>query len=369
VKINAAVCRAQGEDFRIEEIDLADPREDEVLVRNVGAGVCHTDLICRDQWYPVPLPAVFGHEGSGVIEAVGKNVTKVKPGDHVVMSFMSCGVCKSCRIGRPAYCAELYGRNFSGGRPDESSALTDGNGERLNGHFFGQSSWATHSVAYERSVVKVDPDAPLELLGPLGCGIQTGAAAVFSTFNPEAGTSIAIFGSGSVGLAAIMAAKAAGCTTIIAVDLKDQRIELAKELGATHGINPSDGTDSVEAIKDITGGGVDFALELTASPKVFRNAVDSLGPLGTVGLIGAAALGTEYTFDMNDVMLPGKTIKGHIESGNSTPDIFIPRLVALIQQGKFPLDRLVTNYKLEDINTAAHDTEAGVTVKPVVVFS
>jgi len=166
-----------------------------------------------------------------------------------------------------------------------------------------------------------------------------------------------------------MAAKAAGCTTIIAVDLKDQRIALAKELGATHGVNPSDGTDSVEAIKDITGGGVDFALELTASPKVFRNAVDSLGPLGTVGLIGAAALGTEYTFDMNDVMLPGKTIKGHIESGNSTPDIFIPRLVALMQQGKFPLEKLVTNYKLEDINTAAHDTEAGVTVKPVVVFS
>jgi aryl-alcohol dehydrogenase len=367
VKITAAVCRAQGEDFRIEEIDLEEPRDDEVLVRTVGAGVCHTDLICRDQWYPVPLPAVFGHEGSGVIEAVGKNVTKVKPGDHVVMSFMSCGVCKSCRIGRPAYCAELYGRNFSGGRPDETSALSS-NGERVNGHFFGQSSWATHSIAYERSVVKVDPEADLALLGPLGCGIQTGAGAVFNSLNPNAGTSIAVFGTGSVGLAAIMAAKAVGCTTIIAVDIKDQRIALAKELGATHGVNPSDGTNSVEAIKDLTDGGVDFALEMTASPKVFRNAVECLAPLGTVGIIGAAALGTEYTFDMNDVMLPGKTIKGLIE-GDSVPDVFIPRLVALIQQGKFPLDRLVTNYKLDDINTAAHDTEAGVSVKPVVVFS
>lgn len=367
MKISAAVCRGQGEEFRIEEIDLADPRADEVLVRNVGAGVCHTDLICRDQWYPVPLPAVFGHEGSGVVEAVGSAVTKVAPGDHVVMSFMSCGVCKSCRLGRPAYCAELYVRNFSGGRPDESSALTDANGERLNGHFFGQSSWATHSVAYERNVVKVDQSAPLELLGPMGCGIQTGAACVLSTFNPEAGTSIAIFGAGSVGLAALMAAKAAGCTTIIAVDIKPQRLEMAEALGATHGLNPTQ-VDPVEAIKDLTGGGVDFAIELTANPKVFRNAVDSLGPLGTVALIGAAALGTEYTFDMNDVMLPGKKIVGHIESGNLAPDIFIPRLVALMQQGSFPLEKLITTYKLDEVNKAAHDTEAGVSVKPVLVF-
>jgi aryl-alcohol dehydrogenase len=365
VKITAAVCRGKGEEFKIEEIDLADPREDEVLVRNVGAGVCHTDLICRDQWYPVPLPAVFGHEGSGIVEAVGKQVTKVKPGDHVVMSFMSCGVCKSCRTGRPAYCAELYGRNFSGGRPDESSALSS-DGERVNGHFFGQSSFASHSVAYERSVVKVDPEADLALLGPLGCGIQTGAGAVFNSLNPVAGTSIVVFGSGSVGLAAIMAAKAVGCTTIIAVDLLDSRIELAKELGATHGINPTT-TDSVAAVKDITDGGADYSLEMTANPKVFRNAVDCLGPLGTCGIIGASALGTEYTFDANDVLLPGKTIKGLIE-GDSVPDIFIPRLVSLIQQGKFPLAKLVTNYKLDEINKAAHDTEGGMTVKPVLVF-
>jgi aryl-alcohol dehydrogenase len=353
VKISAAVCRGQGEEFKIEEVNLAEPRDNEVLVRNVGAGVCHTDLICRDQWYPVPLPAVFGHEGSGVVEAVGKNVTKVQPGDHVVMSFMSCGVCKSCTLGRPAYCAQLYAANFAGGRlSDESSALTDAGGNRINGHFFGQSSWATHSLAYERSVVKVDKAAPLELLGPMGCGIQTGASCVLSTFNPEAGTSIAVFGAGSVGLA---------------VDIKPQRLEIAKQLGATHGINGSEG-NTVEAIKDITGGGVDYAIELTASPKVFRNAVDSLGPLGTVALIGAAALGTEYTFDMNDVMLPGKRIVGHIESGNLAPDIFIPRLVQLQQQGKFPLEKLVTTYKLDEVNKAAHDTEAGVSVKPVLVF-
>ncbi|HEX3612124.1 MAG TPA: NAD(P)-dependent alcohol dehydrogenase [Sporichthyaceae bacterium] len=368
MKITAAVCRGQGEDFQIEEVNLADPREDEVLVRNVGAGVCHTDLICRDQWYPVPLPAVFGHEGSGVVEAVGKNVTRVQPGDHVVMSYMSCGICKSCTLGRPAYCAQLYGANFSGGRlSDESSALTDAKGERLSGHFFGQSSWASHSIAYERSVVKVDPAAPLELLGPMGCGIQTGAAAVLSTFNPELGTSIAIFGAGSVGLAALMAAKAVGCTTIIAVDIKPQRLELAKSLGATHGVNGAE-VDSVEAIKEITGGGADYSIELTASPKVARQAIDSLGTMGTCALIGAAALGTEYSFDMNDVMLAGKRIVGHIESGNLSPQIFIPRLVTLMQQGNFPLEKLVTTYKLDEVNKAAHDTEAGVSVKPVLVF-
>ena len=366
MKATAAVCRAQGEEFRIEEIDLGELRDNEVLVRNVGAGVCHTDLICRDQWYPVPLPSVFGHEGAGVVEEVGKGVTKLKPGDHVVMTLMSCGSCKSCQIGRPMYCAELFGRNFSGGRPDGSSVLS-GEGGRINGHFFGQSSFASYSISYERNTVKVDPEADLKLLGPLGCGVQTGAGAIFNSFNPNAGTSLAVFGSGSVGLSAIMAAHAVGCTTIIAVDLKDSRLALAKELGATHGINPSDGTNVVEAIKDLTGGGVDFSLELTAAPKVFRNAVECLAPLGTVGVIGAAALGTEYTFDMNDLMLPGKTIRGLIE-GDSVPDIFIPRLVSLIQQGKFPLAKLITNYKLDEINTAAHDSESGACVKPVLVF-
>ena len=366
MKATAAVVREQGQDFQIEEIELGELRDNEILVRNVGTGVCHTDLICRDQWYPVPLPSVFGHEGAGVVEAVGKSVTKVVPGDHVVMTLVSCGKCASCQIGRPMYCAELFGGNFSGGRPDGSSVIT-GAGGRINGHFFGQSSFASHSVSYERNTVKVDPTADLKLLGPMGCGVQTGAGAIFNSFNPQMGTTLAVFGSGSVGLSAIMAAHAVGMTTIIAVDLKDSRLALAKELGATHGVNPSDGTNAVEAIKDITGGGVDFSLELTAAPKVFRNAVECLAPLGTVGVIGAAALGTEYTFDMNDLMLPGKTIRGLIE-GDSVPDIFIPRMVTLMQQGKFPLDKLVTNYKLDEINTAAHDSESGACVKPVLVF-
>lgn len=366
MKAKAVVCREQGKPFTLEEIEIGDPRDNEVLVRVVSAGVCHTDLICRDQWYPVPLPSVFGHEGAGVVEEIGKAVTKVAPGDHVVLTFASCGNCKPCQIGHPAYCVDLYARNLTGGRLDGSSALTDAAGERLNGHFFGQSSWATYAIATERNVVKIDPNAPLEMLGPLGCGIQTGAGAVFNVFNPRAGQSLAVFGTGSVGLAAIMAARIAGCTTIVAVDLKDHRLELAKELGATHTVNPSAG-DPIEAIRDLSGGGVDFSLEMTALPAVFTQAVECLGPLGTVGVIGATALGVNYQFDLNALMIPGKRIVGIVE-GDSVPDIFIPRLVDLIAQDKFPLAKLVTNYKLDEVNQACEDTENGVSVKPIMVL-
>jgi aryl-alcohol dehydrogenase len=366
VEITAAVCRTKSVPFTIETLELDEPRADEVLVRVVASGVCHTDLICRDQWYDVPLPAVFGHEGAGVVERVGSNVSKVKPGDHVVMSFVSCGHCPTCRAGRVAYCAELYARNFSGARPDGTSALHNG-GTPIHGHFFGQSSWATYSVAYERNVVKVDPAAPLELLGPLGCGVQTGAGAVLNTLHPHAGTSLAVFGAGAVGLSAVMGARVAGCTTIVAVDIKANRLALAQELGATHVFDASN-VDVVAAIKDATRGGADFSLETTASPKVFRAAVDCLGPLGTCGLIGAAALGTEATFDMNDILLPGKTIKGVIE-GDSVPDVFIPRLVELIRQDRFPLARLVKSYGLAEVNEAADASLSGATIKPILVMA
>jgi aryl-alcohol dehydrogenase len=362
VDVVAAVATAKGEPFRIEQLQLDEPREDEVLVRIVGTGVCHTDLICRDQWYPVPLPAVLGHEGSGIVERVGSRVRKVKPGDHVVLSFVACGSCRACIQGAPAYCATLYDLNFSGFRPDGSTAL-HGAGGPIHGHFFGQSSFASHALAFERNVVKVPDDAPLELLGPLGCGIQTGAGAVLNTLHPRAGTSIVVFGVGSVGMAALMAARVAGCTTIIGVDLKPGRLALARELGATHTIDPTT-ADSVEAIRDITGGGADFSLETTASPTVFRQAVDCLAQRGVCGLIGAAALGTEVSLDMNTVLF-GRTVRGVIE-GDSVPDIFIPQLVELLRQGRFPLDRLVTEYQLSEINEAAEASLSGAAVKPVL---
>jgi aryl-alcohol dehydrogenase len=360
--VTAAVAREKEQPFEIDEFDLAGPRADEVLVRVVATGLCHTDLIVRDQWYPVPLPAVLGHEGAGIVEEVGEGVTKVAPGDHVVLSYLSCGRCVNCKKGHPPNCLDLFAQNFGGARPDGTNALSK-NGQEIHGHFFGQSSFATHALANERNMVKVRDDVPLELLGPLGCGIQTGAGGVLNSLHPEAGTSIAVFGTGSVGMAAIMAARVAGCTTIIGIDIKPNRLELAGEFGATHVINGAE-ADAVEEIRGITGGGADFTLETTASPAVFRQAADSLTLLGVCGLVGAAALGTEATFDMNNILF-GRTIRGIIE-GDSIPDIFIPRLIDLYDQGRFPFDRLVEYYDLAEINKAAEDSESGAVFKPVL---
>ncbi|CAN5697463.1 NAD(P)-dependent alcohol dehydrogenase [soil metagenome] len=325
-----------------------------------------TRTIVRDQWYPVPLPAVLGHEGAGVVERVGDRVSKVQPGDHVVLTYRSCGLCVNCKRGAPAYCLDLYDQNFGGARPDGSNALSS-DGEEIHGHFFGQSSFATYALAAERNTVKVREDVPLELLGPLGCGIQTGAGGVLNALHPEAGSSIAVFGTGSVGMSAVMASRVAGCATIIGVDLSADRLELARDLGATHTINASETENVVEAIQEITGGGADYTVETTAVPAVFRQAVDSLTLLGECGLIGAAALGTEVSLDMNNILF-GRKVRGIIE-GDSIPDIFIPRLIELYTQGRFPFDRLVKFYDLNDINQAAEDSEGGGTLKPVLRMS
>jgi aryl-alcohol dehydrogenase len=366
VRITAALTETTGAPFTLASLDLDDPRPGEVVVRMVSSGVCHTDLIVRDQWYPVPLPAVLGHEGAGVVAAVGDGVTSVAPGDHVVLTFNSCGGCRMCVQGRQAYCDQFFACNFAGARVDGSSPLHRESGD-VHGAFFGQSSFATHALATERNVVKVDRQAPLELLGPLGCGIQTGAGGVLNSLKPPAGSSIAIFGTGSVGISAVMAAAVAGCTTIVAVDLNEQRLELATEVGATHAVNATAG-DTVERLRELTGGlGVDYSLETTAVPAVLRQAVDALNQGGTCGLIGAAALGTEVSLDMSSLLF-GRSVRGIVE-GDSVPRLFIPKLVELYRQGRFPFDKLIKTYAFEDINQAVEDSEKGTTLKPVLTFA
>lgn len=364
--ITTAVVREQGGDFLIEPASIGAPGPREVLVRVVATGVCHTDMIIRDQYYPSPLPAVLGHEGSGVVEAVGAEVRSVAPGDHVVMTFMSCGYCGQCDQGHPAHCENFFGLNFGGGRGDGSTATCDAHGDVLHDHFFGQSSFGSFAVAHERNVVKVSRDAPLELLGPLGCGIMTGAGAVLNALKVEAGSSFAAFGSGAVGLSAVMAARVAGATTIIAVDVTPSRLALAKELGATHVVNSRE-VDVVATIKQITGGGVHYTLESSGRPEVLRQAIDALAIRGSCGIVGAPRLGTEASFDVNDVMVPGKRIIGIVE-GDSVPQVFIPRLVDLYLQGRFPFDRLVGFYDFAQINEAIADSESGKTIKPILRF-
>ena len=365
VEMRGAVVRAQHGPFAIERLKLEDPMPGEVLVRIAGVGMCHTDLVVRDQYFPTPLPALLGHEGSGVVERVGAGVTKVKPGDHVVMSYASCGQCANCQRGLYGYCIDLYGRNFSGARPDGTSPCCDADGKRVSAWFFGQSSFAEYALAGERNVVKIPDDVPLELMGPLGCGVQTGAGAVMNALKPEGGTSIAIFGAGSVGLSAVMAAKVIGCAQIVVVDLNPERLALARELGATHVVNAGS-EDPVAAVQAIAGGeGVQYSLECTGLPKVVRQAVDCLRLTGVCGVIGVAPLGTEMSLDMNGILF-GRTVRGIIE-GDSIPDIFIPRLIELWRQGRFPFDRLVRFYPLDEIEAAAQASEKGDVLKAILL--
>jgi aryl-alcohol dehydrogenase len=361
--VTAAVVRKKGGPFAVEKLRLEGPRADEVLVRIVATGMCHTDMVARDQVYPVPQPIVLGHEGAGVVEKAGSGVVKVRPGDHVVLTFMSCGRCLFCQQGRPANCANFNAHNFSGGRADGTVSL-HGEAGPVHDHFFGQSSFSTFALANERNVVKVPKEAPLELLGPLGCGIQTGAGAVMNSLKVGTGSSFAAFGAGAVGLSAVMAARVVGATTIIAVDVVPARLTLAKEVGATHVVNANE-QDVVAAVQAITARGLQFSLETTGLPEIVRQAVDALGVRGTCGIVGAAPLGTEIKIDVTEFMQMAKTLYGIIE-GDSVPDVFIPQLVDLFLQGRFPFDKLTRFYPLERINEAARDSERGMTVKPII---
>jgi aryl-alcohol dehydrogenase len=362
--IKAAVIREKGDLFRMEELQLQAPNADEVLVRVVASGVCHTDLIVRDQYFPCPLPMVLGHEGSGVVEMIGQDVTEFSVGDHVVMSYLSCGHCEPCCKGEATYCSHTFELNFGGSRLDGSVSTKDMHGKKVHDHFFGQSSFATYSIANRRNLVKVDKNLPLELLGPLGCGIQTGAGSVLNVLQPKAGSSFAVFGSGAVGLSALMAAKVTGATTIIAVDITPSRLELAKELGATHVINSLE-IDPVKEIRRITGGGANNTLETSGIPAVLRQAIDALSTRGTCAFVGAPPAGTEASFDVNAVMTQGRIIRGVIE-GDSIPSIFIPQLLELYSAGRFPFDKLVRFYAFDDINQAVADATNGSCIKPIL---
>ncbi len=363
-EIVAAVTECKGADFELKPLKIRQPQNDEVLVKIMAVGMCHTDLIVRDQYYPVPLPAVLGHEGSGIVEAIGPNVTELEVGDHVVLTYGYCGKCPQCNTGNQAYCSEFFGRNFSGVDLQGNNAICTHDHQPVHDHFFSQSSFATYALSKENNTIKVSKDVPIELLGPLGCGIQTGAGASINALKVTPASSFATWGAGAVGLSALLAAKVCGASIIIAVDIVDSRLQLAEELGATHVIN-SRTQDPVAAIKEITNGGANFALESTGRPDILKLGIDALGSLGKIAVVGAPPLGCLAQFDVNDLLLGGKTILGVVE-GNSVPKKFIPQLVELFQQGKFPFDKLVKFYSFGEINQAAIDSHKGITLKPVI---
>ncbi|WGK64070.1 NAD(P)-dependent alcohol dehydrogenase [Croceiramulus getboli] len=364
MKAKAAVVSEKEADFKIQEVELAPITDREVLIKIKATGLCHTDLAVKDGMLPTNYPVVLGHEGSGIVEEVGSAVEGLKKGDHVVLSYGSCGTCRTCLEGKPAYCVDFEGLNFTNKRLRSKEHIYKKPAE-LHGVFFQQSSFGTYAIASDRNVVKIKKDVPLELMGPLGCGIQTGAGAVMNTINPNPGTSIAVFGTGSVGLSAVMAAKNAGCSVIIAVDINPDRLELAKELGATHTINSKEVDEVPEAIKEIIKGGVSNAVECSGVAEVANQAYNSLFNTGTLAIVGAPPGGTDYAFDANSWILSGISIRGVVE-GDSIVPVYIPRLVELYCQGRFPFDKLVTYYDFENINEAVRDMEEGKVIKPIL---
>ena len=355
-KIQAAVLRKRGGPLRIESLEMEGPRDDEVLVRLVASGICHTDITLCDSWEKADNALVLGHEGAGVIERVGKSVKNIKRGDHVVLSYQSCGSCHQCRMGHPAHCKYLWELNFGFQRMDGSNALQRSG---VRGHFFGQSSFATNSLVTERNLVKVSKDLPLEVLAPLGCGMQTGAGTVINSLKVSEGKSLAVFGTGAVGLAAVMAAHLVGANPIIGIDIKPNRLKLALQLGATHTVE-NRYQDVTACITEITGSGVDYVVETTGSPKMHQLAIDILNPRGIVALLTGES-GT-------DSLPEGRKTLGIIQ-GDAVPQHFIPKLIDLYLVGKFPFDCLVKFYDFSDINRAIADSKHGDTIKPVLLIS
>jgi aryl-alcohol dehydrogenase len=368
VKAIAAVLEEKDAPFELQEMDICEPRADEILVKIAAVGMCHTDLSVRSQATPFPLPGVLGHEGVGVVQQVGAEVGDLRAGDKVVLSFDSCGSCPACRAGKVVYCQHWIALNLLGGsRLDGSTTVRRTRGP-LYGHFFGQSSFASHAVVSARSAVKVDDNVvDLSALAPLGCSVQTGAGAILNVARPEPGSSVAIFGAGGVGLVAVMAAMLTPAAQVIAVDVNAARLRLASELGATHTVNPADG-DPLYALAELTGGlGVDYAIETSGRLSVLEQAISALASAGTCVVIGAPPLGSHINVDVPNLLGRGIRLIG-TNQGDSNPREFIPRLIELHQQGRLPFEKLTRSYAFDQINVAAKDTAAGGAIKPVMIL-
>ncbi|MGH6650030.1 MAG: NAD(P)-dependent alcohol dehydrogenase [Sphingopyxis sp.] len=364
--VQAAVISAPGADFAIDTLTIGEPQADEVLVEIAGVGLCHTDLVFRDGFAPVPFPMVFGHEGAGIVRATGSAVTSVAPGDAVIIGFSSCGHCARCDENLPSYCRSFPALNYAGARPDGSTALAK-DGQPVASHFFGQSSFASHALTPARNVVKIDP-AGLDLatLGPLACGLQTGAGAVMRSLDCGAGSTIVIFGAGPVGLAGVMAAKIRDCARIIVVEPMASRRDLAVELGATDVLDPGTG-DVAEAIRALLPEGVDFGLETSGRDTAIAAGLAALGSRGMLGLVGVPP----RPEDMLSVNIAAMITFGHrvigIIEGDSDQQGFIPELIALHREGRFPFDRLITIFPLAAINEAIAAQHRGECVKAVLI--
>jgi aryl-alcohol dehydrogenase len=364
MRANAAVFEKLFTPLSLAEVEIDSPGPGEVLVKVVAAGVCHTDALARDGDMPFPAPGVLGHEGAGIVEEVGEGVTNVVPGDKVVIGWPWCGSCRNCLDGQPRYCLQLGPLVIAGSRADGSTSLRRLDGAPLHSHFFGQSSFASYSICAANALVRVPADVDVSILGPLACGISTGAGAILNVLRPFAGSAVVVYGAGAVGLSAVMASRLTGATTIIAVDRLASRLALARELGATETIDVSVVSNPVTAVTEICGGPADYALDCTGVLSVLRQAADSVGMRGTVALIGGAPAGAAFSMDHMSTLW-GKRVVG-ILGGEGRSDTLINTLITLNRQGRFRYDRLVETFPLDQVNEALEASHRGDVIKPVL---
>ena len=364
MQAQAAVMPERHGRWRIDTLEVAEPGPQEVLVRVVASGICQTDVHARDGFFPIPYPAVFGHEGAGVVERVGRAVTTLKPGDHVLMANPSCGACPECLAGFETYCSNAPMLKQSGYRADGTSLSFRQGQEPIYGSFFQQSSFASLTLATARNTIRVPDEVPLDILAAFPCGVNTGAGAVMHVLKPQPGDSYVAFGTGTVGCAGLLAAKLAGCDPIIAVDVFDERLTLARSLGATHTVNATD-PQLVDAVRSLAGGrGAQWCLEAAGVPAALRAAVEVLAPRGTACLVGSAGAGVEVSLEMRTLQ-QGRLVRGCIQ-GESDVQTFLPRLIDLYRAGQLPIERLVRHYPHAAINDAVADMLAGTTIKAVL---
>jgi S-(hydroxymethyl)glutathione dehydrogenase/alcohol dehydrogenase len=367
MKAKAAVLFEVGRRLELCDVEVQPPKAGEVLVRMAAAGICHSDLHVMTGHLFAPLPAVLGHEGSGVVEETGPGVSALRPGDHVIPLWrLSCGECEYCTGGRPALCPSGTAVRMTGRLMDGSTRLRLGDTELR--HFAGVSSFAQYAVMPEQALLKIPADLPLDRAALFGCAVITGVGAVVNAARVRPGSSVAVFGAGGIGLNAIQGAALAGAVMIVGVDIVPRKLEYARQFGATHTVDAS-AEDPVARIRALTGGrGVDYAFEAIGVPRVMRQAYDALAKRGTAVIIGVTPMAAEVAVPVMSLVFEERVLTGSVY-GSSRPRVDIPRLVDLYRGGRLKLDELLTRtYPFEDINAAYEALERGEVARSVVVF-
>ncbi|MBX3648446.1 MAG: zinc-dependent alcohol dehydrogenase family protein [Rhodocyclaceae bacterium] len=374
MKIRAAVLNqtglsapyAQSRPLAIETLDLGTPGKGEVLVRIAAAGLCHSDLSVINGDRPRPVPMALGHEAAGVVEQVGEDVADLAPGDHVVMVFVpSCGHCGPCAEGRPALCEPGAAANTAGTLVSGARRLSR-NGTAIQ-HHMGVSAFADHAIVSRRSLVRIDPELPLDEAALFGCAVLTGVGAVVNTARVPPGSSVAVLGLGGVGLNSLLAAVASGAEKIIALDMIESKLQLARQLGATHAVNAGD-KDAIEQVKALTQGGVDYAFEMAGSVAALELAYRITRRGGTTVTAGLPNPQSNWPLQAVTLVAEERTVKGSY-IGSCVPSRDVPRYIALYRAGKLPVDKLMSaRIALDDINAGFDRLASGEAVRQVIVF-